>query len=115
VRRPPPKPVRIGSNRDWIIPVECTADAVSLPTAGKQFTLRELKGVPANANPLLLTVGQMIERRQATVRPGEMEYHPQIRFQVAPDGFRSYYLAYPALELLHIPMTREQKEVQEEK
>lgn len=114
VRRAPPRPVRVGSNRDWIIPVECTADAVSLPTVGKVFALKELAGARPNASPLLQTVRSMIERRQATVRPGEPEYHPQIRFVVAPDGVRAYYLAYPALEYLRIPMMKEQKEPAEE-
>src|SRR5262249_36934596 len=114
VRRPPPRPVRVSSNRDWVIPVECSADAVSLPTVGKVFTLKELAAARPYASPLLQTVRSMIERRQATVRPGEPEYHPQIRFVVAPDGFRAYYLAYPALEYLRIPMMKEQKEPAEE-
>ena len=62
---------------------------------------------PADKNPLLLALRSMIDRRQATVRSGEMPYRPQIRFQVYPDGFRAYYLAYPALELLQVPMTRD--------
>jgi hypothetical protein len=57
----------------------------------------------------------MIERRQATVRTGESPYRPQIRFMVFPDGFRAYYLAYPALETLGLTMTRELREVNKEK
>jgi hypothetical protein len=114
VRRAPPRPVRQSSNRDWIIPVECNADAVVLPTVGKSFALNELAAARPNASPLLQTVSELIERRQATVRKGELEYHPQIRFVVAPDGFRAYYLAYPALEYLRIPMLKEQKQPTEE-
>jgi hypothetical protein len=36
-----------------------------------------------------------------------------IRFRVRPDGLRSYYLAYPALEALHVPMSRENLEPEE--
>jgi hypothetical protein len=115
LRRPPPRPVRISSNRDWIIPVECGADGVLLPTAGQHFELKELKSGPADANPLLLAVKRLIDRRQATVRAGELEYRPQIRFLVSPNGLRAYYLAYPALGYLHITMTRELKEEAEEK
>jgi hypothetical protein len=114
IRRAPPRPARQLSNRDWIIPVECTADAVVLPTVGKSFTLKELAAARPNASPLLQTVSELIDRRQATVRKGELEYHPQIRFVVAPDGFRAYYLAYPALEYLRIPMLKEQKQPTEE-
>jgi hypothetical protein len=64
------------------------------------------------SNPLLEVVQQMIARRQATVRPGEPPYRPMIRFRVRPEGLRSYYLAYPALEPLHVPMTRENIELE---
>ena len=32
------------------------------------------------------------------VRPGEPPYRPLIRLIVRPDGLRSYYLAFPALD-----------------
>jgi hypothetical protein len=57
----------------------------------------------------------MIVRRQATVRPGEPPYRPYIRFQIRPDGLRSYYLAYPVLENLGIPMARQDLEAEEPK
>ena len=38
-----------------------------------------------------------------------------IRFRVWPDGLRSYYLAYPALEALQVPMTRENLDPEEKK
>lgn len=87
--------------------MECTAKGARLLTAGSSFSLAELQMQPAERNPLYLALHSMIDRRQATVRPGEMEYHPQIRFRVYPDGLRAYYLAYPALELLGVPMTKE--------
>ena len=49
----------------------------------------------------------MIDRRQATVRPGDLPYRPQIRFLVWPDALRSFHLAYPALEGLAVPKTRQ--------
>jgi hypothetical protein len=49
----------------------------------------------------------MITRRQATVRPGEPPYRPQVRFLIYPDGLRTYFLAFPALEPLGITMTRQ--------
>jgi hypothetical protein len=103
----PSRPLRLSANRDWIIPVECTADAVALPTAGKRFTLAQMQAEPGSRNPLLAAIRDMIDRRQATVRSGELPYRPQVRFQVHRDGWRAYYLAYPALELLRVPMTRE--------
>jgi hypothetical protein len=52
----------------------------------------------------------MIARRQATVLPGEPPYRPLLRFQVQPEGLRSYYLAYPLLAPLGVPMARENLE-----
>lgn len=57
-------------------------------------------------NALLQTVQQMIQRRQVSVRPGEMPYRPQVRFLVRPDGLRTFHQAYPLLESLRLPMTR---------
>jgi hypothetical protein len=87
--------------------VECTAEAAVLPTTGQRFSLNALQSEAGDSNALLVALRQLIDRRQATVRSGELEYHPQIRFQVHPDGLRAYYLAYPALESLRVPMTRE--------
>jgi hypothetical protein len=44
------------------------------------------------------------------VRPGEAPYRPVIRFQVSKEGLRSYFHAYPLLEPLRVPMTRENVE-----
>jgi len=57
---------------------------------------------------------KMIERRQATVPDGESPFRPMIRFRVLPSGLRSYYVAYPILEPLHVPMTRENVDRSEE-
>jgi hypothetical protein len=107
------KPYRPGSfsrrplnlNRDWYIPIECRGDGVTLLTTQQHFTLAELAQV--RDNPLLKTMRQMIDRRQARVPPDEPLYRPLIRFQVHGDGLRAYYLAYPVLDRLNVPMMRE--------
>ena len=61
-------------------------------------------------NPLEQAVRQLIDRRQATVQPGDFPYRPQIRFLIRPDGLQSYYLAYPVLAPLNVPMMRQNVE-----
>ena len=53
---------------------------------------------------------QSVHPALRAVRPGEAPYHPMIRFQIRPDGLRSYYVVYPLLEGLGVPMTRENLE-----
>jgi hypothetical protein len=107
---PPPRPMRLIGNRDWVIPIECRADGVVLRNAGQKVPLASLKAASSADNPLLQTLKQMIARRQAGVRPGEPPYRPQVRFLIYPDGLRTYYLAFPALEPLGIPLTRQNAE-----
>ena len=76
----------------------------------QQVDLAALIGTKGGKNQLKEAVEQLIARRQATVRPGEPPYRPLIRFRVHPEGLRAYYLAYPALEGLGVPMTRENVE-----
>lgn len=111
----PPRPGPLIGNRDWIIAIECTADAVVLPSFGQRIALSEFSKAENTRNRLLETVQRLIVRRQATVRPGEPPYRPLIRFRVRPDGLRSYYLAYPTLEPLHVPMSRENLDPEENK
>jgi hypothetical protein len=80
--------------------VSVSPGGVRIPTA----VLREAQGAD---NPLAAAVRGLIARRQAAVLPGEPPYRPLIKFLVWPDGLRSFYLAYPAVEPLHVPMTRE--------
>jgi hypothetical protein len=94
------------NNRDWVIPIECRANAV-LVLPGGQVIASAALAPGTGGNPLRDLVGGMIARRQATVRPGEPPYRPMIRFRVRPEGLRTYYLAYPALESLGVPMSRE--------
>jgi hypothetical protein len=108
-RGPRPLVFRAGPlnpDRNWPVAIECRADRLVLPN-GHQIPTANLTPPPGSASPLLEAVQQLIARKQATVRPGEQPYRVRIRFLVRPDGFRTYYLAYPALEPLGLPMTRE--------
>jgi len=99
--------MQLNGNRDWIIAVECTGDYAVLNLTAQRFPLATLAHPENGHNPLADAVQQVIARRQATVREGEEPYRPMIRFRVRPDGLRAYYLAYPALEVLRVPMMRE--------
>jgi hypothetical protein len=98
---------RILSNRDWPIYIECTAAGVTVKQGNEKFTIEALAAPTKGEHPLLQTIKQMVARRQATVRAGEPPYRPLLRFQVKPDGMRAYYLAYPLLDPLRLPMARE--------
>jgi hypothetical protein len=100
--------MRLIGNRDWVIPVECRADAVVLRNAGQKFAASSLTA--AADNPLLQSLRQTITRRQATVRSGEPPYRPQVRFLIYPDGLRTYYLALSAVDPLGVTVTRQNVE-----
>ena len=78
-----------------------------LKPAGQKFPLTSLTTTIEQDNPLLQAVTHLIARRQASVRAGDPPYRPQVRFLVRPDALRTYYQAYPTLEPLHIPLTRQ--------
>jgi hypothetical protein len=100
---------RVIGNRDWVITVECKADAVFLQPWGTRFAVGTVAS-PGQEHPLPAAVRRLVERRQATVRAGDPPYRPLLRFQVHPEGLRSYYFAYPLLESLRIPWSRENLE-----
>lgn len=110
-RSPPPRPApperpRVLGNRDWVASVDCTAAEVIVYPGGQRIAATALATAPGD-NPLFKVVQSLISRRQAMVRPGEPPYRPVVRFLVHPDGLRTYYLAYPALESLQVAMIRE--------
>lgn len=105
-----PKPVRVGSSRDWTLLVECAAGAIILHP-GRVRVATTARGAD---DQLWQIAEQMIARRQATVRPGEPPYRPQLRFLVRPDGLRTFHQAYPVLEALRLPMTRQDIDRDEE-
>jgi hypothetical protein len=110
-RRRAPAPLgNLIGNRDWVIPIECRAEGVVLPTARLRFDAAALTARGADSHPLIQAVQQLIDRRQATVPAGVPPYRPMIRLEVRPDGLRSYYLAYPLLEGLRVPLFRQDLE-----
>ena len=79
-------------------------DSVMVYPTQRNFPPAALAG-PNNA--LLVTLKQMIERRQALVRPGDPPFRPHVRFLVLPENLRSFHLAFPALEALPVPKSRQ--------
>jgi hypothetical protein len=107
VARPaPPERPRVFGSRDWVVSLDCTAAEVVVYPSGQHIPATALTTAQAD-NPLFRVVQSLISRRQAMVRPGEPPYRPVVRFLVHPDGLRTYYLAYPALESLQVAMIRE--------
>ena len=104
----------LGGDRDYIILLECRANAVVLHPFGNSFSAESLAADNGGGVLLQEAIRRLITRRQATVRPGEQPYRPQVRFLVRPDGLRSLYRAYPVLEGLHVPLTRQNLETDEE-
>jgi hypothetical protein len=110
-KKPTPAPTRpVVGNREWVIGVECKAGAAVLMATGLEVPLDSLRPAADGSNPLAQALTRLIARRQASVRPGEPPFRPQLRFFVRPEGLRSYYRAFPALEALGLPMTRENVE-----
>lgn len=110
----PVRPGRLFSDRDWTIIVECKADAVVVHPGGQQVAASALPRRATDPNPLQQLVRRMIDRRQALVPAGEPPYRPRLRFLVHPEGLRTYYQAYPALEGLRLPMERQNVEMNED-
>jgi hypothetical protein len=113
-RRAEVRPAILGGDRDYIILLECRSDAVILHPFGNSFSAESLAQNNGGGQLLQEAIGRLIARRQATVRPGEQPYRPQVRFLVRPDGLRSLHRAYPVLEGLHIPLTRQNLEADDE-
>ena len=109
-RGPAPSPLsKILGNKDFLITLDCYSDHVNLFPGGVQFHWKDAK-TQATDQALVQTVTRLIERRQASVRPGEPPYRPMIRFNVYADGRRVYYHVYPLLDSLRVPMSRENVE-----
>ena len=100
----PLRPARLSGDRDWILYVECKPEGVVIYPTQLLVPAAALNR-PSGSNPLLQTVQHMIDRKQASVRPGEMPYRPEVRFLVRPEAERTYHLAYPTLDALAAPKT----------
>jgi hypothetical protein len=104
--RPAPslRPARLVGDRDWIVFVECKPEGVVVyPT--RLLVPTSALAHPSGGNPLMQSIQQLIDRKQATVRAGEPPYRPEVRFLVHPDAGRTYHLAYPMLDNLAAPKT----------
>ena len=106
---------RVFGNRDYALTVECFDDLAVLYPSGQTFTMKGNQDLAKSEQTkidetLVRAVLQLISRRQATVKAGEPPYRPLLRFQVHPDGLRTFLHVYPLLENLRIPMTRENLE-----
>jgi hypothetical protein len=99
------RPAWVHGGRDWIIYLECRADALVLYPSQRTFPLAQIQSDPAG-NPLTKAIQQMIDRRQSLRRPGEPLYHPQLCLLVRPEHMRTYRTVEPALEALPVPKTR---------
>ncbi len=99
-----PRPVSLRGDRDWTLFVECSADGVIIHPTSRAFTLVELMDP---SNPLLMCLQEMIARRQALVRPGDLPYRPQVRFLVRPQHMRIYHAVFPCLDALPVPKSRQ--------
>jgi hypothetical protein len=104
--RPPAplRPARLSGDRDWIVFVECKTEGVVIYPTHLLVPVSAL-GRASGSNPLLQSVRQLIERKQATVRRGDAAFRPEVRFLVHPDAGRTYHLAYPMLDPLAAPKT----------
>jgi hypothetical protein len=104
-QRPPRilRPARVGGGESVVF-VECKNDVVIIHPTRKRVAVESLNHSPPY-NPLVLAVRQQAQRRQAQAQPGDV-VKVQVRFLVHRDGERTFHLAYPALEVLKLPMTR---------
>ncbi len=98
---------RLKGNRDWYIPVVCKRDSVYLPISRKTFFPPGSKLGTSKSEALNREVWLTIARRQASVSPGSPPYRPILRFEVFPEGLRSYHWAFLVLENLRVHMIRE--------
>jgi hypothetical protein len=109
VRKPPPPLGRLIANRDYQIVVKCLADRVEVTPGGLDFDMSDRNEADVDRD-LTTSVRKLSERRQAAVRPGETPYRVNVRFQVHPEGLRTYLRVYPLMESLNLPMSRENLE-----
>src|SRR5262249_31667521 len=100
------QPALLGGERDWILFVECRADAVVLYPSRRQFLADTLR-TPQGRAEVLRAAQQLLGRRHAAARAAEGGLRPEVRFLIHPDGVRTFHLTYPALDPLPAPKTRQ--------
>ncbi len=106
--KPAPVPPlgRIIGDKDFVITLDSYAEHITVFPGGTQFRWKNADDT-ATDTALLKHVANLIARRQASVRPDEPPYRPVIRFQVSTEGVQTFLRAYPILEPLRVPMTKE--------
>jgi hypothetical protein len=97
---------KVVSDRDWNVTLSCTAKGVKLLLTQEEFSLAALQTHYPGEHPIHQAVRQLVEKKQATVRPGEPPYRPTLRFEVPPDGLRPYLVANAVLQDLGLPVVR---------
>lgn len=113
-RQRPLRPAWIGGNRDYNILVECAANSVIVYPQRLRIGADSLALGKGGDAQLMQAVQQMIDRRQGTVRQGEWPYRPYVRLLVRPDGLLTLHQAYPVLQRLRVPMTRQNIEADDD-
>jgi hypothetical protein len=108
------RPALLGGDRDYIIMLECRRNSVVLYPYGNSFSTESLAAKNGGGVILVDAIKRMIARKQTAVRAGEQPYRPQVRFMVRPDGLQSMHRVYPRLEELHIPLTRQNLDADED-
>jgi hypothetical protein len=108
------RPAWLSGNRDYIILVECTGNAVIVHPQRLRIAADTLSTGKGGDLRLVQAVQQMIDRRQSTVRSGELAYRPQVRLLVRPNAVLTMHQAYPVLQRLGVAMTRQNIEQDED-
>jgi len=98
------RPAIVMGDRDWVIFVECRENSIVVYPSRRELPMASLSRDPNN--PLMQLVQQMINQKQASVRPGDLPYRPHIRFLVRPEYERTYYQSFPSLDTLSAPKER---------
>jgi len=107
------RPAQISGDRDWVIFVECQNNGLIVYPSRQVIPLSAITREPST-NQLLVLLQLMIARRQASVRPGELPYRPQVRFLLRPECERTYHTVYPTLETLGAPIFRKTLEPEDD-
>jgi hypothetical protein len=88
-----------------VIFVECREQSLVVYPSRLEVPVSALSR--ASNDPFQQTIRQMIERKQATVRQGDLPYRPHVRFLVRPQFEQTYYQAFPSLDGLTVPKSRQ--------
>ncbi|MGF1580551.1 MAG: hypothetical protein ACFCD0_14410 [Gemmataceae bacterium] len=102
----PQKPQQRHVRRDWIIPVVCKETGASVPHLRQRFPTSSFVR-SKTVHPMVQGIYDLIRRRHKRLRPGEPMFRPVIRFEVHPDGLRTFQGASLLLEVLGVAMQRE--------